>query len=147
MHQDRPTPPAPAHPGPGIVATSMRIDTESDVAAVCRVVRALAEHMAFSRSAAYSLATAASELATNLLIHAGGGQLQVAPLPGMRAGIELLAEDHGPGIDDLRLALTDGYSTAGGLGCGLPGVERLMDLCDIDSVPGHGTRVRAVKWR
>ncbi|GAB0148121.1 ATP-binding protein [Marichromatium sp. AB32] len=125
----------------------MRIDTESDVAAVCRVVRALAEHMAFSRSAAYSLATAASELATNLLIHAGGGQLQVAPLPGMRAGIELLAEDHGPGIDDLRLALTDGYSTAGGLGCGLPGVERLMDLCDIDSVPGHGTRVRAVKWR
>ena len=130
----------------------VRIDAEHDVMAASRQARLLAERLGFSRSSAYQVATAASELAANLLLHAGGGRLLVNPLPapdagGLLPGLELCAEDDGPGIADLALALTDGYSTRQGLGCGLPGVKRLMDEFAIDSAPGRGTRVRAVKWR
>jgi serine/threonine-protein kinase RsbT len=118
----------------------------------CRQARQLAERLGFSRSAAYHVATAASELAANLFIHGGGGMLQIRPLDhagplGQTQGLELLAEDQGPGIADPALALTDGYSTGQGLGCGLPGVKRLMDEFAIESRPGPGTRIRAVKWR
>ena len=63
-----------------------------------------------------------------------------------RRALTLEAADDGPGIADLGLAMTDGYSTAGGLGCGLPGAERLMDEFQIESRPGTGTRVRALAW-
>lgn len=120
--------------------------------AACRQARQLAEALGFSRTAAYQVAIAVSELATNLLVHAGGGLVQVNPIPhalphGEPLGLELLAEDRGPGIFDLSLALTEGYSTRGTLGCGLPGVERLMDDLAIRSEPGNGTQIRAVKWR
>jgi serine/threonine-protein kinase RsbT len=58
----------------------------------------------------------------------------------------VLARDDGPGIDDIRQAMQDGYSTSGGLGLGLGGARRLMDEFDIDSKPGEGTTVTAVKW-
>lgn len=130
----------------------VRIHAEHDVMSACRQARQLAERLGFSRTAAYHVATAASELAANLLIHAGGGLLMASPITdpiadGFSLGLELCAEDEGPGIPDLALALTDGYSTRQGLGCGLPGVRRLMDEFAIDSRPGRGTRVRAVKWR
>jgi len=126
------------------------IETESDIMSACREVRSLAERLNFNRSAVYQLATAASELASNLVIHAGGGWLSATPMTRRcltpPRGIELLSKDDGPGIVDLILALTEGYSTTGSLGCGLPGVKRLMDTFAIDSQPGRGTWVRAVKW-
>lgn len=87
------------------------------------------------------------ELTRNLLVHAGGGELileavQAAEQPGM--AVE--SRDQGPGIPDIALAMSDGYSTAHTLGAGLPGVKRLMDEFAIESTVGVGTRVRAVKW-
>jgi len=62
-------------------------------------------------------------------------------------GLEFLFEDQGPGIDDLQLALTAGYSSGHGLGLGLSGAKRLMDEFELHSKPGQGTSVRVVKWR
>lgn len=129
----------------------VQVTTEPDIQTASRAARKLAETLGFSRTAAYHIATAASELAANLLLHGGGGVLQARALAGPRddapLGLELLARDQGPGIADLTLALTEGYSTSNGLGCGLPGVKRLMDDFAIDSAPGRGTCVTAIKWR
>lgn len=131
---------------------SIPVNTEADIQIACRAARQLAERMGFSRITAYYIATAASELAANLLFHGGGGLLQAQTLTASHLtdaplGLELCAEDHGTGIADLALALTEGYSTGKGLGCGLPGVKRLMDELMIDSAPGRGTCVKAIKWR
>lgn len=109
----------------------------------------LASELGFSKLQAYSLATAVSELASNLVFHTErGGQLSLRRLQSEeRWGIEVLAEDQGPGIADLELALRDGYSTRGSLGCGLPGARRLMDGFEIHSEPGTGTRIRTWKWQ
>ncbi|NEX16488.1 MAG: anti-sigma regulatory factor [Halochromatium sp.] len=137
------------------------VASETDVFTACRAARLFAERLGFSRVGAYQIATAASELAANMLLHAGCGTLLANALAanmlganplaasdhsGDGLGIELIAVDRGPGIADLSLALTDGFSTGQGLGCGLPGVKRLMDEFLIDSVPGLGTCVRTVKW-
>lgn len=92
--------------------------------------------------------TAASELATNILKFAGHGTLTVCVIQERgRSGVEILAEDRGPGIADVEAALRDHFSTSGTLGLGLPGVRRLMDDFEIASSLGAGTRVRARKWR
>lgn len=127
------------------------IQTEADIATASRAARITAEHLGFSRTAAYQIATAAAELASNLYLHAGGGQLGVTTRPAppetkAQAELELCARDQGPGIADVALALTEGYSTAGSLGCGLPGVRRLMDRLIIDSTPGQGSCIKALKW-
>lgn len=124
---------------------SITIATEPDVTEAVRRARLIAADLGFAAVQAHYIATAASELAANLLIHAGGGVLNIHTSAG-RPGLELVAVDHGPGIADLGKAMQDGYSTAGGLGCGLPGVQRLMDELRIDSRPGEGTIVRACKW-
>ena len=93
------------------------------------------------------LATAVSELTRNVLQYAGEGVCRIINASNHHhVSIQVVVEDHGPGIPDIELAMRDGYSTGGGLGCGLPGVQRLMDEFDIDSAPGRGTRVRACKW-
>lgn len=108
----------------------------------------LAQQLGFTRGAAYRLATAVSELATNLVFHAvGGGVIHLSPVTrDGRVGIEVVAEDHGPGIADLALAMTDGHSTNGGLGSGLPGCRRLVDEFEIQSAAGQGTRVMVRLW-
>ncbi|SDX38655.1 serine/threonine-protein kinase RsbT [Allochromatium warmingii] len=132
-------------------AVYLPIHWESDVMAASRQARQLAERLGFSRSAAYHIATAASELANNARLHAGGGWLYANALFDATGetviGLELIVEDSGPGIADPELALTDGYSTGSGLGCGLPGVKRLMDAFSLEAVPSGGVRVRAIKWR
>ncbi len=76
-----------------------------------------------------------------------GGRLQVSVVAAAgRRGVELVADDDGPGIADIAQAMVEGYSSGGGLGCGLPGVQRLMDEFSIESMPGRGTRVVARKW-
>ncbi|NJN15845.1 MAG: anti-sigma regulatory factor [Oscillochloris sp.] len=88
------------------------------------------------------------ELARNLIVHAGDGSLQFSILNDASHGVGLAIEanDEGPGIADINLAMQDGYSTSHTLGAGLPGVRRLMDEFTIRSTPGVGTQVRAVKW-
>ena len=109
--------------------------------------RTLARELAFPKDALAALCTAVSEVANNLLRYAGEGTLSFAVFADHhRAGIEVVAEDHGPGIADLDAAMTDGYSTGDSLGIGLPGARRLVDEFHIESAPHRGTTVRLVKW-
>jgi len=113
-----------------------------------RKARTLALEMGMDRTTAFYVATCVSELANNLFFHAaGGGTITLTPVRrnGQR-GIEVIAEDDGPGIPRLELAMQDGFSTSGGLGGGLPGAKRLMDEFEIASTVGDGTRVVARKW-
>lgn len=122
------------------------IYSESDVPVAMRATRQMAESMGFNAVEIGYLATVATELASNLWIHAGGGVFGMRILPESNC-LELSTSDTGPGIEDITLALQDGYSTAGGLGCGLPGVQRLMDGLEIDTSPKNGTRIRTWKMR
>jgi serine/threonine-protein kinase RsbT len=93
------------------------------------------------------VAAAISELARNVLLYAGEGDIVICTVEnGIRHGVVVTAADRGPGISDLDLAMQDGYSTSGGLGLGLPGVKRLMDEFDVTSEKGEGTTVIAKKW-
>jgi len=123
----------------------LHVAGESDIAEAARQARRAAQGLGFSTVQSHYIATAASELAANLYVHAGGGLLEVSQLPEC-SGLELRTTDYGPGIADVDKALQEGFSTAGSLGCGLPGVQRLMDELDIDSRLGEGTVVRARKW-
>lgn len=123
----------------------IHVTCESDIADAARQARQRATVLGFATVQSHYIATAASELAANLLIHAGGGVFQMSRLSD-RPGLEMVTTDRGPGIADIDLAMQEGYSTAGGLGCGLPGVQRLMDEMVIDSQPGVGTVVKARKW-
>jgi serine/threonine-protein kinase RsbT len=121
---------------------------ESDVVYARELTASMAARVGFGRSAVHRLATAVSELGNNLVGHARhGGQLTATLIDsGGRRGIEVVAEDDGPGIADVELAMTDGYSTNRGLGSGLPGCRRLMDEFTLTSTAGQGTRVMARLW-
>lgn len=94
------------------------------------------------------LVTAASELARNVLQHGGGGEVTWAKLhEGALTGVRLEFRDHGPGINNLALALTDGWSSGGGLGLGLSGARRLVHEFAINSAVGEGTTVIVVRWQ
>jgi serine/threonine-protein kinase RsbT len=94
------------------------------------------------------LVCASSELARNTLVYGGGGELRATVLAeGGRRGVQVEFVDEGPGIEDLDLALTDGWTSGSGLGLGLSGAKRLVEVFEVDSVPGRGTRVRIVKWK
>lgn len=128
---------------------SVRVSISEEIhsAEARRQALLLAQHLGFGRTDAYYLATAVTELATNLFRHAGGGEIQLRTLTRQNAvGIEVIAHDTGPGIANVEQALREGFSTSGGLGCGLPGVRRLMDELEICSEVGRGTRIRACKW-
>jgi serine/threonine-protein kinase RsbT len=104
--------------------------------------------MRFSLVDQTKLVTAASELARNTLTHGGGGSARIEVVEeGGRQGIRLVFEDRGPGIEDLKLALTDGYSTGQGLGLGLSGSRRLVNEFEITTKVGEGTRVAVTKWK
>jgi serine/threonine-protein kinase RsbT len=92
-----------------------------------------------------ALATAATEIARNMLVHARGGELSVEAVDRQR-GVVVIARDRGPGIPELALAMQDGYTTGDGLGLGLPSAKRLVDALEIVSEPGRGTTVTLTKW-
>jgi serine/threonine-protein kinase RsbT len=113
-----------------------------------RAVRERALELKLSLVDQTKLVTAASELARNTIKYGGGGEVHVLCVSdGVRQGVRLAFVDDGPGIDDLQLALTDGYTTGGGLGLGLSGARRLVDEFEIDTRPGEGTTVLIVKWK
>ncbi len=123
------------------------IRTEADIVTPRLRARALGEPLGFSPSEMTAIATAISEVARNILLYAGKGEIRLSVVQnGGRRGIAVVALDQGPGIPNIALAMQDGYSTGGGLGLGLPGVKRLMDDFAITSEVGRGTTVRATKW-
>ena len=133
---------------PQVSPQTFEVLHESDVGAARRAAKALAEDLGFDPLAGEEIALAVTELAANLHRHAGGGTLTLTPLAdGLRTGLEVLCEDHGPGIPNIEQALTNGYSTIGSRGVGLGAVNRLMDEFDLASRPGAGTRVLCRKWR
>lgn len=110
--------------------------------------RALAAQLGFSLVEQTAFSTAVLEIARNIVKYAGRGDMTLqAVQDGDRVGVVVLAVDNGPGIVDLKLALTDGYSTGKGLGLGLSGAKRLMDSFEIASQPGLGTTVTMQKWK
>jgi len=124
------------------------IQAEDDVVRARQLVRKRAQELRFSLVDQTKLVTAASELARNTLVHGGGGEMVLEVLDGPgRSGIRLEFTDSGPGIADIPLALTDGYTTGTGLGLGLSGARRLVNEFDVRSAPGAGTCVTVVKWR
>ncbi len=110
--------------------------------------RALAERLGFSRTDATLIATAISEIARNIVVHAGSGEILMTPVyEDDRYGLVITARDAGPGFRDAGTALEDGYVSSAGLGLGLPGARRLMDEFEIASELGKGTTVTMKKWR
>lgn len=122
--------------------------SEADIVASRQVVRQLTVSLKFSLVDQTKMITAASELSRNTLVHGRGGEMRWELLDdGVRRGLRLVFEDQGPGIADLRLALTDGWTSGGGMGLGLPGSKRLVHEFDVQSTPGQGTRVSIVRWK
>ncbi|WP_261994059.1 ATP-binding protein [Streptomyces sp. t39] len=123
------------------------VRTEEDLLTARHAVRAATQQLGFSLVDQTRVVTAASELARNAFVHGGGGVLRIEPLRrGGGTGLRLTVRDDGPGIADLEGALTDGFTTGGGLGHGLGGARRLMHEFDVRSTPGEGTTVTAVRW-
>lgn len=124
------------------------IRASEDIVRVRQAVRAQAIAIGLSLVDQTKIVTAASELARNTLEHGGGGTVKLEKLrEGVRGGIRLVFEDTGPGIADLAQAMTDGFTTGGGMGLGLGGAKRLSNEFDIVSIPGRGTRVTITRWK
>ncbi len=123
------------------------IHSDLDIVSARVEGRDLAKALGFGTIDQARIATAISELARNIVLYAGEGTVTIRAIEqGGRRGIEVICEDHGPGIEDVNLVMRDGYSTSRGLGMGLPGAKRLMDDFEITSKVGEGTRVVMRKW-
>jgi serine/threonine-protein kinase RsbT len=130
-------------------ADSLRVSIAADLDIVTarREGRDLAVRMGCSPTDSTLIATAISEIARNIMNHAGRGEIAISAksIDGRHA-IEVVATDEGPGIPDIERAMQDGFSTGPGLGLGLPGAGRLMDHFEVHSEVGVGTTVVMRKW-
>jgi serine/threonine-protein kinase RsbT len=125
------------------------IRSDQDIVTARQKGRGLAAALNFSSGDATLIALAISELARNIVTYAKKGQirLKVIGSGSARQGIQVIAHDDGPGIEDVDQALRDGFSTSGGLGLGLPGVRRLVDDFHIESKQNEGTTITITKWK
>jgi serine/threonine-protein kinase RsbT len=124
------------------------VRSSEDVVRVRREVRTCALTVGLSLVDQTKIVTAASEVARNTLDYGGGGTARLEIVRnGTRRGVRLVFEDQGPGIPDVKLALTDGYTSGGGLGLGLGGARRLSSEFEIVSSPGQGTTVTLTRWK
>lgn len=122
--------------------------TDEDVVRVRKLVRDQLVALGFSLIDQTKMVTAASELARNTLRYGGGGRAEMVLVQNVgRRGLSISFIDEGPGIVDIAKALTDGYTTGGGMGLGLSGARRLADDFNLESSPGNGTRVTITKWK
>ena len=130
------------------MSTSARVEIrhDSDIVVARRRARELALAQGLSTAAAEALATAVTEIASNIVVHAQWGEIFIAATDQPKRGVTVVARDTGPGIHHVSQALQDGFSTGRGLGFGLSGAQRLVDEFEIESVPGHGTVVTLKKW-
>jgi serine/threonine-protein kinase RsbT len=125
------------------------IGEEADVPVVRSWARELALAAGLREARAAAVAIAVSEVARNILVHARRGEIRLTLVErGRRRGLEIVAQDEGPGIADVERALSDGYSTGRGLGLGLglPGARRLVDEFELASSAGAGTSVTMRTW-
>ena len=124
------------------------INADADLVTARAEGRAMAERLGFSRPDPTLVATAISEIARNIVVHVGRGEIVLRPVDDPdRFGLEVIASDAGAGIRDVEAALRDDYSGRGGLGLGLPGARRLMDDFELASDADTGTTVTMRKWR
>jgi serine/threonine-protein kinase RsbT len=124
------------------------INTDADLVTARAEGRAMAERLGFPRPDPTLIATAISEVARNIVVHVGRGEIVLKPFEDAnRYGVVVIAIDEGPGIRDVEAAVRDDYSGKGGLGLGLPGARRLMDDFEIASSADSGTTVTMRKWR
>jgi serine/threonine-protein kinase RsbT len=127
---------------------SMEIRTTEDIVSVRQAVRKKAISLGFGLVDQTKVVTASSELARNTLDYGGGGTAHLEILENdRRTGLRLIFEDQGPGIADIDLALSDGFTSGSGMGLGLGGSKRLSHEFEIQSAPGAGTRVTIVRWK
>jgi serine/threonine-protein kinase RsbT len=124
------------------------IESDADVVTARQRARQMAGELELTTTDQTLLATAISEVARNITTYATRGEvlLSVVRDDSGREGIQVIARDDGPGIENLELALRDGYTSGGGLGLGLPGARRLVDDFHIETAPGQGTKVTLVMW-
>jgi len=158
-----------------LMVVKIRIREEYDIVTARVSAKEEAKKLGFGIVDQTRIATAVSELARNIVDYAGEGVIEINIVDkkgvvggsgsgssegrggdnggdndierGGCLGLEIIAVDNGPGIEDIEKALEDGFSTGGGLGIGLGGVRRLMDEFEIQSNVGEGTKVRVVKWK
>ena len=124
------------------------LGNEHDIVLSRQAVRRMAQQQGFSLVDQTKMVTAASELARNAFIYGGGGVLKWSLLnDGGKRGLRLTFEDRGPGIPNVDLAMTDGWSSGTGLGLGLTGSRRLVNEFEIESTVGVGTRVTITRWK
>ena len=129
-------------------AEIISVAVSGDIVTVRHAVRRQAVQINLSLVDQTKIVTAASELARNMLIYGGGGEVTLELLQdGVRHGLRVHFVDTGPGIPDIELALRDGFTTGKGMGLGLGGAKRLVNQFNIESAPGKGTRVTIVRWR
>jgi len=127
---------------------ALSVATSSDIVAVRHAVRRQAVKINLSLVDQTKIVTAASELARNMLIYGGGGEVTLEVLQnGVRQGLRVCFVDTGPGIPDIDLALRDGFTSGTGMGLGLGGARRLVKEFSLESAPGKGTRVTITRWR
>ena len=130
-----------------IVKSSVEIITEWDIVAARQLGRNEAKAIGFGTVDQARITTAISELARNIYLYARIGVIEIARVETVdERKIVVVAIDKGPGIQDIRKIMGDGYSKVEGLGAGLPGVKRLMDTMDVQSIVGEGTIIRTEKW-
>jgi serine/threonine-protein kinase RsbT len=133
---------------PDLVEVLVRLDCEGGLIEARRQSRDLAARAGFRETDRAVIAAIVSELGRNILLYGSAGEIAVAVIElEQRIGVRIAASDEGPGIPDIGRAMRDGYSSAGRVGLGLPGVRRLADEFEISSAPGRGTRVVVTKWR
>jgi serine/threonine-protein kinase RsbT len=124
------------------------VDTDADIVVARAEARAMAERLGFPRPDPTLIATAISEIARNIIVHVGRGEIVLRPIDDAnRYGLVIIATDKGPGIRDLDSALRNDFSGRGGLGLGMPGARRLMDDFEVESDADTGTTVTMRKWR
>jgi serine/threonine-protein kinase RsbT len=124
------------------------ITSDSDLVTARAEARALASRLGFSRTDATLIATAISEIARNIVVHVGRGQVVMRLVrEHRRHGFVAVATDEGPGISDIDGALAEGNASRGGFGLGLPGARRLMDEFEVVCGPERGTTVTMTRWR
>lgn len=130
-----------------LIDVTVPIERDADIVGARQKGRELAAAIGFSSGDQTMIALAISEIARNIVTYAKRGRVTVSPLDESgRRGVQIIAEDEGPGIADIDLAMRDGYSTGRSLGLGLPGSKRVMDDFEIVSRPGQGTTVTMRRW-
>lgn len=124
------------------------IRAEQDIVLARQGVRRLTQQIGFGIVDQTKMVTAASELARNTLVYGLGGEMRSEILlDGARKGLRLHFVDQGPGIPDVAQALTDGWTSGGGMGLGLSGAKRLVNEFDIETAVNGGTRVTITRWK